>query len=56
MFICARLVGQQCAEWVALSDAFGLSQEEGIRVGSMFLGLCIFAWLGRMLITSLKRI
>lgn len=56
MYVCAEVAGPACAKWILVSDAYGLSTAEGVRVGSMFLGLCIGAWIGRFLLTTVKRI
>nr|DAQ32584.1 MAG TPA: hypothetical protein [Inoviridae sp.] len=54
MYVCSAVVDNVCQQWVNVSEAFGLSVTDGVRVGSMFFGLCMFAWLGRMVIKSLK--
>lgn len=54
MYVCSAVVNNVCRQWINVSDAFGLSVAEGVRVGSMFFGLCLFAWLGRTVLQSTK--
>ena len=54
MYVCVNIADNVCQQWVNVSEAFGLSTADGVRIGSMFFGLGLFAWLGRMVIQSAK--
>lgn len=57
MFICKAIEGNQCTEWLNVSDSFAwvFDTQAGLEVGAQFFGLCIIAYIGRIFLTIFLR-
>lgn len=44
MFLCAQLSDGLCIEWVEYSSLFGLSLEEGLKIGGLLFLASATAW------------
>lgn len=63
-YVCTHFNGSDCIEWQdlntvqadTLSALFSLPVEDGMKIGGMFFGLCVFAWIGRLILKQFTRL
>lgn len=55
-YVCLKVELGTCQDWQPYSSLFDVSTSDGMKIGGMFLSLCVFAFLLRSLLSFISRL